>query len=73
MTQRIIYPTQEGGIAVIIPADCGLTIEQIVTKDVPIGTPYLIIDSSLIPTDRSQREAWTADFSTAQGTNHDYT
>lgn len=66
MTQRIIYPTQEGDVAVIIPADCGLTIEQIAAKDVPSGKPYLIIDASLIPTDRSQREAWTADFSTAQ-------
>ena len=66
MTNRIIYPNAEGGIAVIVPADCGLTIEQIAAKDVPGGKPYLIIDSSLIPTDRSQREAWTADFSTAQ-------
>ena len=66
MTNRIIYQNSEGGVAVIIPADCGLTIEQIAAKDVPIGAPYLIIDASLIPTDRSQREAWTADFSNAQ-------
>ena len=66
MRNRIIYPTSEGGVAVIIPADCGLTVEEIAAKDVPIGKPYLIIDSSLIPTDRSQREAWTADFSNAQ-------
>lgn len=66
MTNRIIYPNADGGVAVIIPADCGLTVEQIAAKDVPSGKPYLIVDSSLIPTDRSQREAWTADFSTAQ-------
>ena len=66
MTNRIIYPNSEGGITVIIPADCGLTIEQIAVKDVPSGKPYLIIDASLIPTDRSQREAWTADFTNAQ-------
>ena len=66
MNNRIIYQNFDGGVAVIIPADCGLTIEQIAAKDVPSGTPYLIIDASLIPTDRSQREAWTADFSTAQ-------
>ena len=66
MNQRIIYPTPEGGVAVIIPADCGLTIEQIAAKDVPSGTPYLIIDASLIPTDRSQRDAWTADFTNAK-------
>jgi hypothetical protein len=34
MNQRIIYQTDEGEVAVIIPAECGLTIEQIVTKDV---------------------------------------
>ena len=34
--KRIIYPTDEGGVAVIIQApDCGLTIEQIAAKDVP--------------------------------------
>ena len=66
MTNRIIYPNSEGSVAVIIPADCGLTIEQIATKDVPSGKPYLIVDLSLIPTDRNQREAWTADFTNAQ-------
>jgi hypothetical protein len=30
MNQRIIYPTDDGGVAVIIPApECGLTIEEI--------------------------------------------
>lgn len=62
---RIIYPT-DNGVSVIIPApDCGLTIEQIATKDVPSGKPYLIIDASLIPSDRTQRSAWTADFTNA--------
>lgn len=67
MNQRIIYPTTDGGIAVIIPAPCGLTIEQIAQKDVPAGLPYLIIDVSDIPTDRSQRQAWQADFSNPAG------
>ena len=67
MNQRIIYPTTDGGIAVIIPALCGLTIEQIAQKDVPAGIPYLIVDVSDIPTDRSQRQAWQADFSNPAG------
>jgi hypothetical protein len=34
--KRIIYPTDDGGVAVIIPAaECGLTIEEIASKDVP--------------------------------------
>lgn len=66
MNQRIIYPNGSGGVAVIIPADCGLTLDQIVAKDVPHGSPFLIVYASDIPTDRSQRDAWTADFTNAQ-------
>ena len=41
---RIIYPTPEGGVAIIIPApDCGLTAEQIAAKDVPAGVPFRIV------------------------------
>jgi hypothetical protein len=58
MNQRIIYPTDDG-VAVIIPADCGLTIEQIAAKDVPAGTPFQIVDVSDIPIDRTFRGAWT--------------
>ena len=57
--QRIIYPTDEGGVAVIIPApECGLTIEQIATKDVPPGKPWRIVSVEDIPTDRTFRGAW---------------
>lgn len=57
--QRIIYPNDEGGVAVIIPAaECGLTIEEIAAKDVPAGKPYKIVDVSDIPSDRTFRGAW---------------
>jgi hypothetical protein len=60
MDQRIIYPTDEGGVAVIIPApECGLTIEEIAAKDVPEGKPYKIVDAADIPSDRLFRAAWT--------------
>lgn len=58
MSQRIIYPTDDGGVAVIIPADCGLTIEEIAAKDVPAGKPYKIVDVADIPSDRTFRNAW---------------
>ena len=59
MNSRIIYPNDEGGVAVIIPApECGLTIEQIAIKDVPAGKPYKIVDVSEIPSDRTFRGAW---------------
>jgi len=58
MNQRIIYLTDDG-VAIIVPADCGLTIEQIAKKDVPTGLNYKIVDVSEIPTDRIFRDAWT--------------
>ena len=61
MDQRIIYQNDEGGVAVIIPAECGLTIEQIAAKDVPTGKAYKIVDVSEIPTDRQWRNEWTVD------------
>ncbi len=59
MNQRIIYPNDDGGVSVIVPAaECGLTIEEIAAKDVPAGKPYKIVDASDIPTDRTFRNAW---------------
>jgi hypothetical protein len=61
MTQRIIYPTDEGGVAIVIPSPEALetmTIEEIAAKDVPSGKPYKIIDTSDMPTDRTFRNAW---------------
>jgi hypothetical protein len=59
MNSRIIFPTDDGGVAVIIPADCGLTIEEIAAKDVPAGKPYEIVDVADIPSDRTFRGAWS--------------
>jgi hypothetical protein len=59
MNQRIIYPTDDGGVAVIVPAaECGLSIEAIAAKDVPAGKPFKIVDVSDIPEDRTFRAAW---------------
>jgi hypothetical protein len=66
MDKRIIYPSDDGGVAVIVPANCGLTIEEIAAKDVPAGKPYRIVDVSDIPTDRTFRTAWEADFTDAE-------
>ena len=61
LNKRIIYQNDTGGVAIIIPADCGLTIEQIADKDVPTGKPYKIVDAADIPTDRQWRAEWTVD------------
>ena len=60
MDKRIIYPTDDGGVAIIVPAPgTGLTIEQIAQKDVPTGKPYQIVDVADVPDDRTYRNAWT--------------
>lgn len=64
--QRIIYPNESGGVAILIPAN-GWTAEQVARKDVPAGTPYRIVDESDIPSDRRKRDLWTADFSNPDG------
>ena len=62
MNQRIIYQTDDGGVAVIIPTPEYLkdhTIEELAAKDVPTGKPYQVVDVSEIPSDRTFRGAWT--------------
>jgi hypothetical protein len=59
MNSRIIYPNDDGGVAIIVPAsECGLTIEEIAAKDIPAGKEFKIVDVADIPTDRTFREAW---------------
>ena len=58
MNSRIIYPTDDGGVAVIIPAES----VEAAMKDIPAGKPYKIVDAADIPADREFRNAWTADF-----------
>jgi hypothetical protein len=61
MTQRIIYPTDEGGVAIVIPSPEALetmTIEEIADKDVPAGKPFKIVNTTDVPSDRTFRNAW---------------
>jgi len=61
MDKRIIYKNDDGTISIIIPANCGLTVEQIAQKDVPTGKSYKIVNVSEISSDRTFRNAWTID------------
>ena len=54
MSQRIIYRTDDGGVAIVIPA---VSVE-LAMKDVPEGKPYKIVDVADIPSDRTFRNAW---------------
>ena len=66
MTKRIIYQTNEGGVAVIIPTG-ELPLEQVARKDVPAGVPFKIIDTVEVPDDRTFRAAWEADMTSPHG------
>jgi hypothetical protein len=72
MTKRIIYPTDEGGVAVIIPSpewleQEGNTLETLAAKDVPAGVQFKIVDTSEVPDDRTFRSAWEADMTSPSG------
>lgn len=54
--KRVIYPTDDNGVAVIVPAP-GATQKQVLVA-VPAGKPYKIIDVADVPTDRTFRDAW---------------
>ena len=63
---KILFPNSKGGVSVIIPTG-ELSIEDVCQKDVPAGTPYLIVEDDVIPSDRTFRNAWEADFSNPDG------
>ena len=80
MTQRIIYQTDEGGVAIEIPApewlaQEGNTMEVLAQIRVPEGKPYKIVDVADMPSDRTFRNAWkhdlTVDFPKAQALTKD--
>jgi hypothetical protein len=62
MNSRILFPNDDGGVSIIIPAES----VEAAMKDIPSGKPYLIVDAADIPTDRAFRNAWTADFTGAE-------
>jgi hypothetical protein len=54
--KRVIYPTDDGGVAVIVPAP-GVTLEQVL-QAVPAGRAYKLVEATDIPEDRTFRNAW---------------
>lgn len=66
--QIILYATNDGSLSVVYPSPaCGLSVNEIARKDVPAGVPYLIVNVSDLPADRTYRDAWTADLSQPDG------
>ena len=56
--QVILFPNDNGGVAVIIPApEFADQIESVANKDVPAGKPWRIVDDSTLPS-RDSRDRW---------------
>ena len=63
MNSRIIYPNDDGGVSIVIPApewlaQEGNTMQVLAQMRVPEGKPYKIVDVADIPSDRTFRNAW---------------
>jgi hypothetical protein len=69
MNKLIVFPNAEhNNIGIVIPADCGISINEIARKDVPKGLPFKIIDYDLFPWEQQQfMDAWEVDFSNPDG------
>ena len=64
--QAIIYNNNDGGVSIIHPTG-ELPIEEVASKDVPVGVPYQIVDEADIPSDREFRNAWEANITEPDG------
>ena len=61
MASVIVYRQENGITAIMRPTEEALrnmTIDEIAAKDVPSGVAYKIIDDSLIPASREDRNSW---------------
>ncbi len=68
-SKRIIFQ-DDGCLKVVVPPhdmDADLSWEQIARLFVPAGHFYTFVDIADIPSDRSQRAAWTVDRSDLKG------
>lgn len=62
---KIIYPNSNS-ISIIEP-NPELDINLVAKKDVPKGFPYKIVQSNIIPIDRTFRNAWEFNFDNPDG------
>lgn len=56
--QVIIFPNDNGGVSVVIPApEFADQIEAVANKDVPVGKSWRIVDDKFLPP-RDSRDRW---------------
>jgi len=56
---RWVYDQDDGRIAIVIPFDENLTLDEIKAKSVPDGKTAYTVTADDIPTDKTFRDAWT--------------
>jgi hypothetical protein len=76
MEYRIIYPNDDGTLAIVSPTPDFLenvsTIMHVALKDVPPGKPFKIIPFEVLPTDYTYWASWEYDFTDNDGYGADY-
>lgn len=60
-SSRIIYQVSDAPVSVLIPCECGLTLQEIGIKDVPAGVLFWIVSVDDLPAERTFRNAWELD------------
>ena len=61
---KVLIKNLDGTVGILHPIlNCGLTLDEIIAKDVPKGVSYEIVEDDVIPTDRVFRNAWKHDLS----------
>lgn len=64
---KILYTDSDGNLCIVSATPemaVHLTDEQVAQASVPAGVQYVIVDESLIPDDRTFRDAWEYDTTT---------
>ena len=57
---RFLYTDDDGMLIVMCPADkIDMTLDEIKAKDCPSDRTIYTVDKSVVPTDRTFRNAWT--------------
>lgn len=63
---RIVYENEKGIASIVIPSpEYQGTLEELASRVVPNGIAYEIVDDAEIPADRTFRDAWKHDTSSA--------
>jgi len=62
MEYRVIIKNPDGSVGILVPSPkAGITLDEIIAKDVPSGAVHEVVPLGVVPTDRTFRNAWQHD------------